>query len=97
MSGYLVDWHRGVMIVLLFYGFLYTPIISYVTARLEGMVGQAVDVPMVREAGYILSGYRGINIWFIPLPLNELRAEDRFLSPVRTGRFANSARSGRRM
>jgi hypothetical protein len=69
LSGYLVDWHKGVMIVLLFYGFLYTPIISYVTARLEGMVGQAVEIPLVKEAGFILSGYRGINVWFIPIPL----------------------------
>ncbi|HYF49332.1 MAG TPA: peptide transporter [Planctomycetota bacterium] len=71
LSGYLIDWHKGVMIVLLFYGFLYTPIISYVTARLEGMVGQAVELPLVREAGFILSGYKGgVAVWFIPLPLH---------------------------
>jgi hypothetical protein len=71
LSGYLVDWHRGVMIVLLVIGFVYTPVVSYVTARLEGMVGQAIDIPMVKEAGYILSGYKGsINIWFIPIPLH---------------------------
>ena len=69
VSGYLIDWHIGVMIVLVFYGFLYTPIISYVTARLEGMVGQAVDIPLIREAGFILSGYKGLKIWFIPVPL----------------------------
>jgi hypothetical protein len=70
LSGYLINWHPGVMIVLFFYGFLFTPIISYVTARLEGMVGQAVDIPLVREAGFILSGYKGgIAVWFIPLPL----------------------------
>ncbi len=69
VSGWLIKWHTGVMVVLLFYGFLYTPLISYVTARLEGMVGQAVDIPYIREAGFILSGYRGLNIWFVPLPL----------------------------
>ena len=69
VSGWLIKWHTGVMVVLLFYGFLYTPLISYVTARLEGMVGQAVDIPYVREAGFILSGYKGLDIWFIPLPL----------------------------
>lgn len=70
LSGWLINWHPGVMVVLFFYGFLFTPVISYVTARLEGMVGQAVEIPMVREAGFILSGYKGdISVWFIPLPL----------------------------
>src|SRR5262249_32265175 len=69
VSGVLIKWHPGVMVVLLFYGFLYTPLISYVTARLEGMVGQAVDIPLIKEAGFILSGFKGIEIWFIPVPL----------------------------
>jgi hypothetical protein len=69
VSGYLIDWHKGVMIVLFIYGFGYTPLISYVTARLEGLVGQAVEIPYVREAGFILSGYKGLNVWFIPAPL----------------------------
>jgi hypothetical protein len=66
----LIDWHKGVMVVLLIYGFLYTPIISYVTARLEGMVGQALTIPLVREAGMILSGYEGIAVWFLPFPIH---------------------------
>ena len=59
--------------ILLAYGFVYTPIVSYVAARMEGVVGQWVDIPMVREAGFILSqrwGYSGVGIWFAPLPLN---------------------------
>lgn len=60
---------RNVLYVLLFLGFVYTPLISYVTARLEGMVGQVVSVPMIREASLILSGYRGIACWFLPMPL----------------------------
>ena len=60
---------RNVLIVLLILGFLYTPLISYVTARLEGMVGQAVMVPMIREAAIILSGYKGIACWFLPIPI----------------------------
>jgi OPT oligopeptide transporter protein len=70
LSGYLIDWHPNVMIVLCFFAFLYTPIINYVTARLEGMAGQVVQIPMVREAAFIISGYReGVDIWFLPLPL----------------------------
>ena len=69
VSGWLIDWHPGVMVVLLFLGFVYTPLISYVTARLEGMVGQVVEVPFIREASLILSGYSGVAVWFLPIPM----------------------------
>jgi hypothetical protein len=70
LSGYLIDWHPGVMIVLVGFAFLYTPAISYVTARLEGLAGQAVEIPMIREASFILSGYTGgVKIWFLPVPM----------------------------
>jgi len=77
VSIFLLCWHHGVwssqitnvLWVLLLLGFVYTPIISYVTARLVGMVGQAVEIPMIREASLILSGYRGVAIWFLPIPL----------------------------
>jgi hypothetical protein len=70
LSGYLINWHTGVMIVLVFFAFLYTPLLSYVTARLEGMSGQVVEIPMVREAAFILSGYTGgVKVWFLPLPM----------------------------
>jgi hypothetical protein len=70
ISGWLIDWHRGVITVLCVYGLIYTPIISYVTARLEGLCGQVVALPLVREIGFILSGYEGLKIWFLPLPLS---------------------------
>lgn len=69
LSGYLINWHPGVMLVLLFFGFVYTPIISYVTARLEGMAGQYVEIPMIKEAALIMSGYPGAAIWFLPIPI----------------------------
>ena len=70
VCGYLINWHRGVMIVLCFFAYIYTPMISYVTARLEGMVGLALNIPFVREAGIILSGYQGgIACWFLPFPI----------------------------
>jgi len=51
------------------FAFLYTPIISYASAKLEGLVGQTVGIPLVREAAFILSGYRGVAIWFAPIPI----------------------------
>jgi len=70
LSGYLINWHRNVMIVLFFLGFVYTPLISYVTARLEGMAGQVLALPFVKEAAFILSGYSGVKVWFLPVPLH---------------------------
>ena len=68
-SGILINWHPGVMVVLVLLGFVYTPLISYVTARLEGIAGQVVEIPMIREASLILSGYRGVAVWFLPIPV----------------------------
>jgi len=63
-------WHFFVI-----YAAVYTPLISYTTAKLEGICGQAVQIPMVKEATYILSGYRGVAIWFAPVPLRNLGLE----------------------
>ena len=53
------------------FAFLYTPIMSYVNAKLEGMVGQTVSIPLVREAAFIFSGAQGSEIWFAPIPIND--------------------------
>jgi hypothetical protein len=60
-----------VMWLMLFYAFLYTPVVSYVTARLEGIAGQVLAIPYVREATFILSGYHGVAIWFLPIPMHD--------------------------
>jgi len=56
------------------YGFIYTPVISYITARMEGIAGQFVSLPMVREASFIAGakffGYQGIEIWYAPIPIH---------------------------
>ncbi len=68
-SGWLIDWHRGVMAVMLLFGFVYTPFISYVTARMEGIAGMQVNIPFVHQASLILSGYQGVKVWFLPIPM----------------------------
>jgi hypothetical protein len=73
LSTWLIEgfpWHFFVI-----YAVVYTPLISYATAKLEGLCGQTVQIPMVREATYILSGYRGVAIWFAPVPLRNLGVE----------------------
>ncbi len=61
-------------IFFLLYGFLYTPFISYITARMEGIAGQFVSLPLVREASFIAGakyfGYHGIEIWYAPIPIH---------------------------
>lgn len=69
---YITDGHIfwPVVWVMLFYAFVYTPFISYMTARMEGIAGQVVTIPFVREACFILSGYSGVAVWFLPIPLH---------------------------
>lgn len=55
--------------IFLIYGFIYTPLIAYSAAKIEGMAGQTLAIPMVREATFILSGYKGISIWYAPIPV----------------------------
>ena len=56
--------------ILLVFGFGYTPLISYISARMIALTGRAVDFPYLREATFVLSGYRGIDIWWAPIPLD---------------------------
>jgi len=62
------------VVFFIIYGFLYTPIISYITARMEGIAGQFVSLPLVREASFIAGakyfGYQGIEIWYAPIPIH---------------------------
>ena len=64
--------------LLLFYGFVYTPLLSYVSSRMEGIVGRQVRIPFVREATFILSGYKGAAIWFAPIPLHDYARQTMF-------------------
>ena len=55
--------------MLIFFGFVWTPIFSYITARMAGLAGQSVSIPYVREASFMLSHYQKVDIWFAPIPL----------------------------
>jgi hypothetical protein len=52
------------------FGFVLTPLLTYLSARLMGITGtpQGVSFPMLREASFILSGYKGADIWYAPIP-----------------------------
>jgi len=72
LCSYLVPGFPWIFLVA--YGFIYTPFISYVSARMEGVAGQFVNLPMVREASFIAAskffGYTGIGIWYAPIPFH---------------------------
>lgn len=55
----------------LFFGFVWTPIYSYIGARMIGLTGspQGVSFPYLREGSFYMSGYEGAAIWFAPVPI----------------------------
>lgn len=76
VSYWLINYASGPLLgakfplwILVAFGFVYTPIISYISTRMEGIVGRQVSIPYVREAAFILSGYKGAAVWFAPIPL----------------------------
>lgn len=51
------------------FAFFWTPVNTYINARMAGIAGQGAGIPYIREAGIFTSGYRQVSIWFAPLPL----------------------------
>ncbi len=73
--GYVILCHKLVPLfplwLLIFFGFVWSPFVSYVRARMVGITGspQGATFPYIREGLFILSGYRGVDIWFAPVPI----------------------------
>ncbi len=51
------------------FAFLWTPINTYINARMIGIAGVHAGVPFIFESAVFISGHKGLNIWFAPLPL----------------------------
>ena len=62
------DRPRAVLAIFFAIAFLYAPLMSLVSARLDGMIGREVSIPYISEAIIFLTGYRGVDIWFVPFP-----------------------------
>ena len=73
LGAYLVPGYPWMIMV--FYALIYTPLISYATAKLEGICGRAVNLPYLKELTILLSGHRGVDIWFAPMPIQNLGGE----------------------
>ena len=57
--------------ILCAFAFLWTPVNTYIHARLAGIAGQAVSIPFLREGSFFLSGYRHPDVWMAPIPLHD--------------------------
>ncbi len=57
--------------MLIFFGFVWTPIFSYINARMAGLAGTSITIPYLKEASFMLSRYDKVDIWFAPIPLND--------------------------
>jgi len=59
----------------IFYGLVWSPFISYITARMVGLTGKGVEFPYIKEGSFLIStrycGYTGVSIWFAPIPLHD--------------------------
>ncbi|NKB67232.1 MAG: hypothetical protein GKR89_09235 [Candidatus Latescibacteria bacterium] len=58
----------GLLVTFMLIAFVYAPIMSFVSARLDGLIGREVGMPYINEAVIFLTGYRGVDIWFVPFP-----------------------------
>ncbi len=58
----------GLLVTFALIAFVYAPIMSFVSARLDGLIGREVAIPYINEAIIFLTGYRGVDVWFVPFP-----------------------------
>lgn len=64
---YLLPVTTTALIFMVLFAFVYSPLLSYVNARLLGLTGQTVEIPFIREIAFILSGVKGVGIWLAPI------------------------------
>ncbi len=54
--------------ILLFFGYLWSPFNSYISARMYGITGRGVAFPYIKEASIVGSGYQRVDAWYAPIP-----------------------------
>jgi hypothetical protein len=63
--------HNFPLWILIFYGLIWSPVQSYVSARMFGLTGSGVSFPWLKEVSIMKSGYQYADIWYAPIPLND--------------------------
>lgn len=69
MGHYLVP--QFPLLILVALALVYTPFYSYVSARMYGLTGKEIGLRYVKEALYIRSGYKGLDVWFMPAAMHD--------------------------
>ena len=54
--------------ILLFFGYLWSPLNSYISARMHGITGRGVSFPYIKEGSIVASGYQRVDAWYAPIP-----------------------------
>ena len=57
--------------ILLLFGLVWSPINSYISARMIGLTGRGVSFPFIKEAMIVSSGYQRVDAWYAPIPLQD--------------------------
>jgi hypothetical protein len=57
--------------ILIFYGLIWSPINSYISARMVGLTGSGVSFPYLQQISIMKSGYPYVDIWYAPIPLDD--------------------------
>jgi hypothetical protein len=57
--------------LLVTYGLIWTPVNSFIAARMYGLTSQDVNFPFLKELTIMKSGYQNIDVWFAPQPLHD--------------------------
>ncbi len=68
--------------IILGFAFLYSPLLSYVSARLIGLTTRGIGFPYVKEAVIIKSGYKGLDIWYADLGMRDYGGYAQWLREV---------------
>jgi hypothetical protein len=77
--------------LLVFFGLLWSPMNSYISARMFGLTGRGVSFPYLREAAVVGTGYSKVDVWYAPIPIHDHGwAAQRFREVELTGTKINS-------
>jgi len=72
--------------LLIVFGFFWSPLNSYISARMIGLTGRGVSFPYLKEMSVIASGYKRVDVWYAPIPLaDQGGAAQRFREVELTG------------
>lgn len=57
--------------ILVLFGLVWSPINSYISARMIGLTGRGVSFPHIKEGMIVSSGYQRVDAWYAPIPLHD--------------------------